>query len=158
MLPIDVKKLSVSLLGPFFAGWIGSLATMPAIPTWYDALEKPFFNPPNWVFAPVWTTLYLLMGIALYLVWTRDTSKRAKKKGLLFFWIQLVCNLLWSLVFFGLKSTGAGVIVISILLFYIWLTMKNFKEISRISFLLMIPYILWVSFATILTISIYLLN
>ncbi len=155
---LDVRKLSISLLAPFASGAIGSIATASSIPTWYVQLEKPVFNPPNWVFGPVWTILYLMMGIAFYLIWNNTKRTIHKRRAVLYYWIQLVLNTLWSLVFFGLRTTFGGIIVIIPLLIFIILTMKNAKSVSYAAFLLLIPYLCWVSFATLLTISLFLLN
>lgn len=157
-MPIDVRKLAISLLIPFGAGAIGSIATASSIPTWYASLEKPFFNPPNWVFGPVWTFLYLLMGIALYLIWNNKKRTKHKKKAMQYYWIQIVLNTLWSLVFFGLKTTLGGILIIVPLVIFIILTMKNAKSVSTTAWLLFLPYLAWVSFATILNISLFLLN
>lgn len=157
-MPLDVRKLSISLLVPFAAGAIGSIATASSIPTWYAGLEKPFFNPPNWIFGPVWTLLYLLMGIAFYLIWVSKKRTIHKRKAVLYYWIQIVLNTVWSLVFFGMKTTLGGILIIIPLLIYIILTIRNAKSISYTSFLLLLPYVLWVSFATLLNISLFLLN
>lgn len=157
-MPIDVRKLSISLLAPFGAGAIGSIATASSIPSWYASLNKPFFNPPNWVFGPVWTLLYLLMGIALYLIWNNKKRTIHKKKAIKYFWIQIVLNTLWSLVFFGLRTTLGGILIIIPLLTFIILTMKNAKPVSMTAWILLLPYLLWVSFATVLNISLFLLN
>lgn len=157
-MPLDVRKLSISLIAPFAAGAIGSIATASSIPTWYAALNKPFFNPPNWLFGPVWTLLYLLIGIAFYLIWNSKKRTIHKKKATFYYWIQIVLNTLWSLVFFGMQTTLGGIIIILPLLTFILLTMKNAKSVSFTSFLLLVPYLLWVSFATILNISLFLFN
>lgn len=154
----DISKLLISLTGPFLAGGLGGIATATAIPTWYADLTKPPFNPPNWVFGPVWTLLYLLMGVALYIVWTQGKEGRNKSLGMLYFWVQLVFNLVWSFVFFGAQSLMGGLAVILLLLLFISLTMVYFKRISKLSFALLIPYLMWVSFATILNLSLFILN
>ncbi|HET9411323.1 MAG TPA: TspO/MBR family protein [Candidatus Saccharimonadales bacterium] len=147
----------ISVAIPFVAGAIGSIATIPNIPTWYAALEKPFFNPPNWVFGPVWTLLYILMGVSLYLVWTAR-NKQPKKRAYTLFGAQLVLNTLWSLVFFGLQWPWLAVVVILALWITIVMTMQAFRRYSQTSFWLFIPYIAWVSFAAVLNISVALLN
>ncbi len=157
-MPIDVRKLSISLLVPFAAGAIGSIATASSIPSWYTTLDKPFFNPPNWIFGPVWTLLYLLMGTAFYLILNNKKRTIHKKKAVMYYWIQIFLNTLWSLVFFGMQTTLGGIIIIIPLLVFIVLTMNNAKSVSYASFLLFIPYVLWVSFATVLNISLFLLN
>lgn len=155
-----IKKLMVfiaSIVGSFAAGAIGSLAAAPNIPTWYAALEKPLLNPPNWVFGPVWSVLYLLMGIALALV-ILEPGKRKKKKAYFWFGTQLVLSTLWSLVFFGLHSPWLGVAVIIVLIASILMTIMEFYELKKPAAWLLVPYIAWVSFATYLTIGIAWLN
>ncbi len=142
----------------FLAAGIGSVYTTPAIDTWYITLNKPFFNPPNWIFGPVWTLLYLLMGISLYLVWVTKTEKKAKRLGTIFFFIQLALNVLWSILFFGLKSPIGAFIGIILLWLAIYLTIRKFLEVSKLAGWLLIPYLAWVSFATILNLSVVLLN
>ena len=151
-------KLLICLATCFGAGFVGSLFTRAAIPTWYALLQKPFFMPPNWLFAPVWFLLYVLMGISAFLVWRKGIKEFQVREGLIIFVIQLVLNTLWSYAFFGLKSPLWGLIVIVPLWTAILLTMINFYRVSKTSSLLLIPYILWVSYATILNFSIYLLN
>lgn len=150
-------KLFLSIAISFAAGAIGSLATTPNIPTWYAMLEKPFFNPPNWVFGPVWTLLYLLMGICLYLVWT-SKSKRSKRSAFILFGAQLALNTLWSIVFFGLHQPWLAVFVIATLIVTIVMTMRLFFTHSRMACWLLIPYLAWVIFATILNTAVALLN
>lgn len=152
----------------FAAGAIGSIATFPAIGTWYVHLHKPSFTPPNWVFGPVWTTLYFLMGVALYAVVKEKGKKQSerqkqllkleKKRGIIFFGAQLSLNTLWSLLFFGFKSPMLGLITILALWIFIFLTMKSFFAVKKISGILLVPYFAWVSFAMILNIAIVLLN
>ena len=158
MTRIKVLPLILSVGVSFLAAGIGSLFTTSAIDTWYATLNKPFFSPPNWVFAPVWTLLYLLMGISLYLVWITKTEKKAKKLGITFFFIQLAFNALWSILFFGLKSPIAAFIGIFLLWLAIYLTIKKFLQFSKFAGWLLIPYLAWVSFAAILNLSIVLLN
>lgn len=154
----DILKLIVSLVICQCAGLIGSIFTTAAIPTWYATLEKPPFTPPNWLFAPAWATLYVLMGIAAFLVWRKGLNREGAKLALIIFLIQLVLNALWSVVFFGLESPLAGVIVILVLWVAILFTILKFFKLSMVAGLLLLPYILWVSFAAILNISIWLLN
>lgn len=140
-------------------GYMNSIFTQISINDWYPTLKKPFFNPPNWVFAPVWTTLYVLMGISGGIVWN-EISKQPEivKKGLLFFIFQLVLNLIWSYLFFGLKNILLASIEVVLLWLFIYETIVVFKKINRKASLLLIPYLAWVGFASILTISIYILN
>ncbi len=154
----DIVEAVVSIVVCQGAGLIGSLATFPSIPTWYASLEKPAFNPPNWVFGPVWTTLYTLMGIAAFLVWRKGISKREVKIALGIFLVQLVLNTLWSVIFFGLHFLAGGLVVIVVLWIAILLSILTFFRISKAAGALLIPYILWVSFATILNFSLWQLN
>jgi len=154
----DTIKLLVSLATCFVAGFIGSLTTRAAIPSWYSLLQKPFFTPPNWLFAPMWFLLYVLMGISAFLVWRKGIKEFRVREGLIIFLIQLLLNMLWSYAFFGLKSPLWGIIVIVPLWTAILLTMINFYRVSKTASFLLIPYILWVSYATVLNFSIYLLN
>jgi tryptophan-rich sensory protein len=154
----DIVKLVISLVACQCAGLVGSIFTSPAIPIWYATLEKPPFSPPNWLFAPAWGTLYLLMGVAAFLVWRQGFSKEGVKSALTIFLVQLVINALWSVVFFGLKSPIAGVVVIVVLWVAILFTILKFFRLSVAAGSLLIPYILWVSFATALNIAIWMLN
>lgn len=154
----DIVEAVLSIVVCEGAGLIGSLATFPSIPTWYASLEKPAFNPPNWLFGPVWATLYALMGIAAFLVWRQGIRKREVKIALGIFLVQLVLNSLWSIVFFGLNSLLGGLVVILPLWVAILLSIVTFYRISKTAGVLLIPYILWVSFATILNFSLWQLN
>ncbi len=153
----SIVKFLFSIAISFAAGGIGSLATVPNIPTWYTTLEKPFFNPPNWVFGPVWTFLYILMGVSLYLVWT-SKSKASKQTAYRFFGVQLVLNALWSIVFFGLHQPWAAVVVIAGLLVILIFMMKVFATYSKMAAWLLVPYIAWVCFASALNVGVALLN
>jgi benzodiazapine receptor len=154
----NLSKLIISLAACISAGMIGSIFTRGSIATWYTFLQKPAFSPPNWVYAPVWFLLYILMGISVFLVWRVGFKQFHVREGLVIFLIQLILNTFWSFAFFGLKSTIAGLLVIVPLWTAILLTIINFYRISKIASFLLIPYILWVSFATALNFSIYLLN
>jgi tryptophan-rich sensory protein len=140
------------------AGAIGSLFTAPAIQTWYAGLKKPVLAPPNWVFAPVWITLYLLMGISLFIVWNAGLGKTTVRKSIAIFSIQLVLNVLWSYLFFGLRSPLLGLAGIMAMWFMIVLTVVSFSRISKTAALVLIPYLIWVSFASYLNYSILTLN
>jgi len=148
------KKLIIALLLPQLAGFIGSLFTTPKISSWYSLIIKPSFNPPNWIFGPVWTLLFILMGIALYLVWIKKDNKLA----ITFFGIQLGLNTLWSILFFGLQSPLLALIEIFVLEIFILLTIKEFYKVSKKAAYFLLPYILWVSFAMILNFAIVILN
>lgn len=153
-----IIKLVMSILLCQLAGLIGSFFTAPAIPTWYQTLVKPFFTPPNWLFAPVWIALYFLMGISLFLVWETKSSDGRAKSALIIFCVQLFLNALWTISFFGLRSPFMGFINIVLLWLTILWTMRKFLKIRRISGLIMLPYFIWVSFAAILNFSILVLN
>ncbi|MBC8274267.1 MAG: tryptophan-rich sensory protein [Chloroflexi bacterium] len=154
----DIWKLVVSIIACLAAGAIGSIFTRQAIPTWYATLEKPAFNPPNWLFAPAWTLLYIMMGIAAFLVWRKGLENRQVRVALIVFLVQLVLNALWSVAFFGLESPVYGLIVIAALWVAILFTVWKFYRISLAASVLMWPYLLWVSFAAVLNSSIWLLN
>jgi benzodiazapine receptor len=140
------------------AGLIGTVFTTPAIPTWYAALEKPALTPPSWVFGPVWTLLFLLMGIALYLVWIRGWEQKDVRVAMSIFGLQLVLNILWSFFFFGLQMPFAALIEIILLWIAIAITIFSFLRVSVPAAILLVPYIVWVSFAAYLNYGIYLLN
>lgn len=137
------------------AGIVGSLFTTPNIPTWYATLTKPPIAPPNWVFAPVWTTLFLLMGIAAYLVWRSDSQT---KRALRIFGFQLTLNVLWSILFFGLQNPGVAFVEIIFLLLSIVWTMYAFTKHSTFATWLLSPYLAWVTFAGALNYFIWTLN
>lgn len=150
----DIFKLAISIVLPFLASAIGGIFTASSVSTWYVELAKPSFNPPSWVFGPVWTVLYLIIGISFYLVWKRKYDKIA----FTIFGVQLVLNALWSVLFFGLKMPFLAFIEIVFLWLSIMLMIFYFYRISRISAYLLIPYVLWVTFAAILNFYIYILN
>jgi tryptophan-rich sensory protein len=152
---MNITKLIVSIAIPLIAGFIGSIFTTKSIPNWYATIQKPSFNPPNWIFGPVWTTLFILMGIALYLVWT---SGKANNAALWIFGIQLALNVLWSIIFFGLHSPLWAFVDIIALWLAILATIISFFSVSPPAAYLLVPYILWVSFATILNWKIMVLN
>ncbi len=145
------------ILLPNAIGNLGALYTIPNIDTWYAILEKPTLNPPNWIFGPVWLTLYTLMGVALFLVW-RAKSNKVKKIANQIFFIQLILNLAWSVVFFGLHEVGWALAIIIALIVLIAMNIYYYKQISKAAAWLLVPYILWVGFATYLNYSILVLN
>ena len=151
-------KLLASIIVCHTAGFIGSIFTTPAIPDWYTGLTKPIFNPPNWIFFPVWITLFLLMGISLYLVWSGGLEDEKVKQAVIIFAVQLLLNIAWSLLFFGLKSPFLAFLEIIILWIVILINIVQFYSISKTAGLLLLPYILWVSFAAILNFFIFTLN
>ncbi len=157
MKAIDVVKLIISLAVPLLAGFASTVWTINSIPTWYTSLNKPWFSPPNVVFAPVWTTLYILMGLALFLVW-RSPRNRTRDAGIVLFAAQLAANVAWTFAFFGLQSTLYGLLAIVPLWFLIAATIYQFYKVDKRASYLLIPYIVWVSIATALNASIYVLN
>jgi translocator protein len=154
----SIVRLSISLLASFAAGGIGSLFTFKAIPTWYAGLKKPRYTPPRWVFGPVWTTLYVLMGTSVFLVWQSGLAVNGALTAFTLFWIQLAFNVIWSVVFFGMKSKGGGVITIIVLWLLILLTTITSFRVSTLAGWLLIPYIAWVTIASYLNIGVWLLN
>jgi len=154
----SVTKLIVSILASFAAGGIGSLFTIKAIPTWYARLKKPPYTPPNWVFGPVWTTLYILMSISIFLVWQKGFGNHDALPAFVLFWIQLAVNAIWSIIFFGMKSIFGGVVTIIVLWLLILVTMVTSFRVSAWSGALLIPYIVWVSIASYLNIGVWMLN
>jgi len=153
----NLYKLIVSLVIPLIVGYFGSLFTSKSVNSWYLTLKKPSFNPPNWIFAPVWTFLFILMGLSFYLIWRKGYS-REKRSAFFVYFIQLFLNLLWSLFFFGLKNPFLGLLDIVLLLIFILINIYLFYRISKVSAYLLLPYLLWVSFASILNFSIFILN
>lgn len=154
----DLPLLLRSLVLPFVAGAIGSAATYPNLSGWFDGLEKPSFSPPNSVFAPVWTTLYLMMGTARYLVLKSEARPEAKRAANVLYGLQLGLNTLWSILFFGRRSPGAALVEIVLLWAAIVLTIFAFARISRVASLLLVPYLLWTTFAAVLNAAIWRLN
>jgi translocator protein len=151
-------KISVSILICFAAAGLGSLFTTPAIPTWYAALNKPPFSPPNYLFGPVWTLLYILMGISLYIIWNKGFKNKKVKDAITLFGIQLFLNAIWSPVFFGAQNLLLAFAIIVAMWIYIVKTIKAFAKIDKMASYLLYPYLAWVSFASILNFSVWFLN
>jgi tryptophan-rich sensory protein len=158
MAKIDYTKLAISIIVCQVAGLIGSLVTFNSITTWYETLNKPIFAPPNWFFGPVWITLYFLMGISLYLVWSKGLDDRSVKIGIALFAIQLFLNAIWSPIFFGLHALQLSFNVIIIMWLFIMLTIVRFHSISKPASYLLIPYIGWVTIAAALNYFIWTMN
>jgi benzodiazapine receptor len=154
----DIWRLILSVAICQLAGFIGSIFTTAAIPTWYASLNKPSFTPPNWLFSPVWITLFIIMGVSLFLVWRERSESIHAKPALVTFGAQLVLNVFWSIAFFGLKSPIAGLIVIIALWIAIFATILRFRKVSELASMLLIPYIVWVTFAAILNFALFQLN
>ncbi|MFT4096170.1 MAG: TspO/MBR family protein [Rhodoblastus sp.] len=140
------------------AGVAGSHATLPAIPTWYATLEKPWFTPPNWVFGPAWTVFYIAIAYAFWRILTLDRPLADKRAAILVFLVQIFLNGLWSVVFFGIRSPGGGLIVIAALWIAIAANIFAFGKLDRLAAWLLVPYLAWVSFAAALNTGVYLLN
>lgn len=155
---MNYKRLGFSLIITQLAGIVGSFFTSPAIPGWFATLEKPFFNPPNWLFGPVWFLLYAMMGVSIYLIWEEVGKNKYTKKAMTLFWIHLFFNATWSIIFFGMQNLLLALVNIVIIWVFIIVLIKEFYSINRVSSYLLIPYLLWVSFATLLNYSIWQLN
>lgn len=151
-------KLLLSILIAQGAGIIGSVFTTSEINNWYRGIIKPSFNPPNWLFGPVWTLLFLLMGISLYLIWIAHGKEKIKEKAVAIFIAQLVLNIFWSVLFFGLHQPGLAFLEIIILALAILTNIYYFSKLDKYAAYLLVPYILWVSFAAILNFAIWRLN
>lgn len=151
-------KFFISVITCLAVGFIGSFFTRGSVDSWYVHLNKPFFNPPSWVFAPVWTALYIMMGVSAFLIWRKGLDKENVRTALSIFLMQLILNLLWSPAFFGMKSPIFGLAVIIPLWLAIAWTMALFFGISRLAASLLVPYIVWVSFASILNAALFYLN
>lgn len=140
------------------AGIVGLVFTVSAIPNWYAGLVKPSLNPPAWIFGPVWTVLYALMGIAAYLVWKNGWQRKDVRTALGVFGAQLLLNAIWSIIFFGFKGPGWALVDIVLLWLAIIWTISIFYKISRPAAYLLLPYLFWVSFASYLNYAIWVLN
>ncbi|HTY13364.1 MAG TPA: TspO/MBR family protein [Candidatus Omnitrophota bacterium] len=154
----DPLKLIISIAGCFLAAVLGSVVTTPNISVWYAFLVKPPLNPPNWIFGPVWTLLYFLMAVAAWLVWRKGLADPNVRDALSIFIVQLVLNVLWSFSFFGVRMPIFGFLVIIGLWVAILATVLRFFKIDRTAGWLMVPYLLWVSFASYLNLGVALLN
>jgi benzodiazapine receptor len=154
----DAFKLVTAIVVSELAGIVGSVFTAPSIGSWYANVVKPELNPSSWVFGPVWTTLFALMGIAAFLIWKKGLERRDVRMALGVFAAQLVLNTLWSIIFFGLQSPGGALVEIFFLWLAILITIVMFARISKTAAWLLVPYIAWVSFAAYLNFAIWLLN
>lgn len=151
-------KLAAAILFCVIAGSLGSLVTITGPGSWYSTLQKPFFTPPNWLFAPMWITLFVLMGIALYLIWESGTERREVTLALGIFGLQFLLNVLWSFLFFGLESPLLGFIDILLLWVMILATILAFYRVRKSAAYFLIPYIAWVTLASALNGAIYFMN
>lgn len=148
----------INLLIPFIFGLFGGIITINAVHTWYPGIQKPSFNPPNWLFGPVWSALFIMIGISAYLIWVKRAYITHFPRTVAIYFIQLVLNLAWSFLFFYTHQIGAALIEIFALLAAIIVNGLVFYKIDRVAGLLFIPYFLWVSFAAFLTYNIFILN
>lgn len=158
VMKINWKRLVVSLAVCQGAGLVGSIFTFQTVSWWYPTLQKPAFTPPSWLFGPVWTILFVLMGLALYRIWNKGLKKKGVVDGLALFAVGLALNVVWSYLFFGLRNPFLGLVEVVVLWGAILLTIIKFLKIDRLAGYLLIPYLLWVSFASILNLAIVLLN
>lgn len=154
----NTLKLITAVIVSELAGIIGTIFTFSAIPTWYATLVKPNLNPPSYIFGPVWTTLYALIGIAAFMVWKKGLDRKDVRKAITVFGLQLILNAVWSIIFFGLHSPLWALVDITLMWLAIVWTMILFYKISKPAMWLLMPYILWVSFASYLNYSIWILN
>ncbi len=154
-----ILRIIVVLMTCLVVGYLSGMVTRDSITTWYPTLVKPSFNPPNWIFAPVWTILYIMMGVAGGMVWNRmEQDAENVKKAFMFFIIQLALNAIWSLLFFYLHNPFLSLIEIVLLWLLIFETYTQFKKIDKVAGMLLVPYLAWVSFAMVLNGSIWWLN
>lgn len=154
-----ITKIVIALIVCLAVGYSASTVTRPSVETWYPTLIKPVFNPPNWIFMPVWTILYIFMAVAAGLVWDKIKGQNEEvKKALGFFLIQLTLNAIWSYLFFGLKNPLLALIEIVLLWLFIYETYLKFIKINKIAGYLLVPYMAWVAFAGVLNASIWWLN
>lgn len=162
IIPSELKKklgyIVIAVTVCLVIGFLSSFATQSSVNDWYVGLNKPGFNPPNWIFAPVWTLLYIMMGVAAGIVWAKGFYHIWVKTALYHFGFQLLLNAAWSIVFFGFRQPFWALIVILTLLILLLLTIKWFRVVSSLAALLLVPYLLWVCFATVLNYKIWELN
>ncbi|MEJ2103590.1 MAG: tryptophan-rich sensory protein [Ignavibacteriaceae bacterium] len=152
-----ILKFLVSIILPLCLGAIAGMFTSQSVPEWYATLNKPSFNPPNWIFGPVWTTLYILMGISFFIIWKQDVSKE-RNRAILVYLLQLLLNFAWSFIFFYFNLIRFALVEIILLWISIVMMLVVFYKIKPIASYINIPYLLWVTFATVLNASYYFLN
>lgn len=153
----NILKLVISLIIPLAIGFIAGQFTADAVPGWYASLNKPSFNPPDWIFGPVWTVLYVLMGISLFMIWSRPRSQQ-RTLAVMAFLLQMTLNFAWTFLFFYYQQMGFALADILLLLASIIFMMIRFHRVSKLSAWLNFPYLLWVSFATALNVAYLVLN
>lgn len=151
-------RLLISIAIPLLVGGISGYFTVTGVESWYQTIQKPAWNPPNWIFGPVWTTLYAMMGVALWLVWKEDTSRELKLIAGFLFAAQLILNFFWSVIFFKLEQPGWAFAEMMVLWLAILATIFAFGQVNKLAAWLLVPYISWVSFAAMLNFTIWRLN
>lgn len=154
----NTLKLIIAVIVPVAVGGISGFFTSTGVESWYQTINKPSWNPPSWVFAPVWTTLYIMMGVALFLVWKSNVSTGLKRIAISLFAVQLLLNFFWSFIFFYQQQPGWALVEIIAMWVFILLTIFAFAKVNKIAAWMLVPYISWVSFATILNYTIWKLN
>ncbi|MGB3006227.1 MAG: TspO/MBR family protein [Chitinophagaceae bacterium] len=154
----NILKLIISLAIPLAIGATSGFFTVSGVESWFQTINKPTWNPPNWIFGPVWTTLYVMMGIAFFIIWKSEIRSELKKSAIVLFAVQLVLNFFWSFIFFNQHEIGWALVEIIVMWFFILFSIFAFGNISKTAAWLMVPYISWVSFATILNYTIWQLN
>ena len=154
----NFAKLIIAIAIPIAIGATAGLFTVTGVGSWYQTINKPSWNPPGWVFAPVWTTLYVMMGVSLYLVWKSGVSNNLKRTAIGLCAFQLVLNFFWSLIFFDQQQPGWALVEIIVMWFFILFTIFAFAKVNKTAAWLLVPYISWVSFATILNYTIWKMN
>ena len=154
----NTLKLIIAIAIPLIVGGTSGFFTATGVESWYQTIARPTWNPPGWLFGPVWTTLYVMMGISLFLVWKEDTSVELKKIGIALFAVQLVLNFFWSFIFFNQHQIGWALVEIAAMWVFILLTIFAFAQVNKAAAWLLVPYISWVSYATILNYTIWQLN
>ena len=154
----SIYKLIISILIPLAVGAVSGFFTSFSVNTWFKTLNKPSFNPPSWVFAPVWTTLYIMMGISFYIIWKSHAKLEKRYTGYTYYWLQLALNFLWSFLFFYFNRPDFALVDIIILFIMIASTIISFRKVSKTAAWLLAPYLCWVAFATALNFEIWRLN
>ena len=154
----NVYKLIIAIAIPLAIGSISGYLTATSVNGWFVTLNKPFFNPPKWLFAPVWTVLYIMMGISFYIIWKSHAKLEKRYTGYTYYWLQLALNFMWSLLFFYFQRPDLALIDIILLFIMIASTIFSFRKISKTAAWLLVPYLCWVAFATALNFQIWRLN
>jgi benzodiazapine receptor len=157
MVKQQIIKLIISIALPLLVGAVAGMFTAKAVPEWYATLNRPSFSPPNWLFGPVWTTLYLILGISLFLIWKQNPTED-RNIAIILFLVQIFLNFAWSFLFFYFKLVGIALVEIVLLWITIIIMIVQFYKVLPLAAYINIPYLLWVSFATVLNAAYYMLN